>query len=110
MTEFRIEKDSLGEVQVPADALYGAQTQRAIDNFKISDVKLPFAFIRAVALIKYCAAETNLNLGLLPKNKAEAIMQSALEVFEGRWQAQFPVDVFQTGSGTSTNMKEIGRA
>lgn len=104
MTEFRIEKDSLGEVQVPADALYGAQTQRAIDNFKISDVKLPFAFIRAVALIKYCAAETNLNLGLLPKNKAEAIMQSALEVFEGRWQAQFPVDVFQTGSGTSTNM------
>lgn len=104
MTEFRIEKDSLGEVKVPADALYGAQTQRAIDNFNISDVKLPFAFVRAVALIKYCAAETNAALGVLPKNKAEAIMQAALEVFEGRWQAQFPVDVFQTGSGTSTNM------
>lgn len=104
MSDFRIEQDSMGEVQVPADALYGAQTQRAIDNFNMSDLKLPFAFIRAIALIKYCAAETNAKLGLLPKHKSDAIMQAALEVFEGQWQQQFPVDVFQTGSGTSTNM------
>lgn len=104
MTEFRVEKDSLGEVKVPADALYGAQTQRAIDNFNISGISLPFAFIRSVALIKYCAAEANTALGVLPKDKADAIMQAALEVFEGHWQAQFPIDVFQTGSGTSTNM------
>ena len=104
MQEYRIEKDSMGEVKVPEDALYGAQTQRAIDNFKISELTLPFAFIRAVALIKYCAAEANAHLGLLEQAKADAIMQAALEVFEGRWQAQFPVDVFQTGSGTSTNM------
>lgn len=104
MANFRQETDSMGTVEVPEDALYGAQTQRAIDNFKISGIPLPFAFIRAVALIKYCAAEANAALGLLPKNKADAIMQAALEVFEGQWQAQFPIDVFQTGSGTSTNM------
>ncbi|MCC5855877.1 MAG: class II fumarate hydratase [Idiomarina sp.] len=104
MTQFRTEKDSMGSVQVPDDALYGAQTQRAVDNFKLSELTLPFAFIRAVSLIKYCAAEANAELGLLPRNKADAIMQAALEVFEGRWQQQFPVDVFQTGSGTSTNM------
>ena len=104
MSEYRVERDSMGDVEVPSDALYGAQTQRAINNFKISGITLPFAFIRAVALIKYCAAEANSQLGLLPENKADAIMQAALEVFEGRWQKQFPVDVFQTGSGTSTNM------
>src|SRR5690554_5614745 len=104
MSEYRVEHDSMGDVEVPSDALYGAQTQRAINNFKISGIILPFAFIRAVALIKYCAAEANSQLGLLPENKADAIMQAALEVFEGRWQKQFPVDVFQTGSGTSTNM------
>ncbi|RUO43896.1 aspartate ammonia-lyase [Aliidiomarina taiwanensis] len=104
MVKYRIERDSLGEVEVPVDALYGAQTQRAIDNFHFSEVQLPFAFIRSVALIKYCAAEANASLGVLAKEKADAIMQAALEVFEGRWQGEFPVGVFQTGSGTSTNM------
>lgn len=101
---FRFEHDSMGSIEVPEDALYGAQTQRAVNNFQMSDLTLPFAFIRAVALIKYCAAETNEGLGLLDKPRADGIMQAALEVFEGRWQNQFPVDVFQTGSGTSTNM------
>lgn len=101
---FRIETDSMGQVEVPDDAQWSAQTQRALNNFKISELTLPFAFIRAVALIKYCAAEANSELGLLSRKKADAIMQAALEVFEGRWQNQFPVDVFQTGSGTSTNM------
>lgn len=101
---YRVEKDSMGTVNVPEDALFGAQTQRAIDNFQLSDLQLPFAFIRAVALIKYCAAEANEALGQLDRRRADAIMQAALEVFEGRWQNQFPVDVFQTGSGTSTNM------
>ncbi|RUO22110.1 class II fumarate hydratase [Aliidiomarina haloalkalitolerans] len=102
--KFRTESDSMGSVEVPFDAQWSAQTQRAINNFKISGLTLPFAFIRAVALIKYCAAEANSELGLLSQKKADAIMQAALEVFEGRWQNQFPVDVFQTGSGTSTNM------
>lgn len=101
---FRTETDSMGDIEVPSDALYGAQTQRAVNNFNISRLTLPFAFVRAVALIKYCAAEANAELGLLDSNKADAIMQAALEVFEGRWSNQFPVDVFQTGSGTSTNM------
>lgn len=104
MSEYRTEHDSMGEVKVPADAMYGAQTQRAVDNFTLSDLQMPFAFIRAVALIKYCAAEANQELALLSGNKADAIKQAALEVFEGQWQKQFPVDVFQTGSGTSTNM------
>lgn len=101
---FRIETDSMGDIEVPDDALYGAQTQRAVNNFNISRLTLPFAFVRAVALIKYCAAEANSALGLLDPGKADTIMQAALEVFEGRWGNQFPVDVFQTGSGTSTNM------
>ncbi|RUO32313.1 aspartate ammonia-lyase [Aliidiomarina sedimenti] len=104
MKEARLEHDSMGDVSVPADALYGAQTQRAIDNFKLSELRMPFAFIRAVALIKYCAAEANAELELLSADKADAIKQAALEVFEGQWQKQFPVDIFQTGSGTSTNM------
>lgn len=104
MKEYRTEHDSMGEVNVPADALYGAQTQRAIDNFKISGLQMPFAFVRAVALVKYCAAEANASLELLESNKADAIKQAALEVFEGQWRKQFPIDVFQTGSGTSTNM------
>lgn len=104
MKEFRSEYDSMGEVQVPADAMYGAQTQRAVNNFKLSDLTMPFAFIRAVALIKYCAAEANGELGLLESDKVDAIKQAALAVFEGHWQKQFPIDVFQTGSGTSTNM------
>lgn len=101
---FRTEQDSMGTVDVPEDALYGAQTQRAVNNFQMSELTLPFAFIRAVALIKYCAAEANEKLGLIDRARSDAIMQAALEVFEGRWHNQFPVDVFQTGSGTSTNM------
>ncbi|TRW49430.1 class II fumarate hydratase [Aliidiomarina halalkaliphila] len=101
---FRTEQDSMGTVDVPEDALYGAQTQRAVNNFQMSQLTLPFAFIRAVALIKYCAAEANEKLGLIDRARSDAIMQAALEVFEGRWHNQFPVDVFQTGSGTSTNM------
>lgn len=104
MKSYRQEKDSMGIVEVPEDAQYGAQTQRAVNNFKISELRMPFAFIRAVALVKYCAAEANSELGLLAEDKANAIKQAALEVFEGQWQSQFPVDVFQTGSGTSTNM------
>ncbi|WP_026609085.1 class II fumarate hydratase [Methylocaldum szegediense] len=101
---FRIEKDSMGELQVPAAALYAAQTQRAVENFPISGLKMPPAFIAAVALIKRCAARVNKNLGLLDASMAEAIEQAAQDIIDGRHADQFPVDVFQTGSGTSTNM------
>ncbi|HEV2623075.1 MAG TPA: class II fumarate hydratase [Frateuria sp.] len=104
MADFRIEHDSMGELKVPADALYGAQTQRAIDNFPISGLALPRDFIRALGLIKAAAASANLGLGHLRKGQATAIRQAALAVAEGRYDAQFPIDVFQTGSGTSTNM------
>jgi fumarate hydratase class II len=100
----RIERDSLGDVRVPAGALYGAQTQRAVENFPISDRDFPPVFIRALGLIKGAAAEVNLELGLLDEDKARAIMQAAQEVASGDWDDQFPIDVFQTGSGTSTNM------
>ena len=103
-TEHRIEHDSMGEVAVPADALYGAQTQRAIDNFAISGLRLPTRFIHAVAMIKQAAAEVNHRLGLLDSAVAQAIIGAAREVIEGRHDDQFPVDVFQTGSGTSSNM------
>ncbi|BBA32367.1 fumarate hydratase [Methylocaldum marinum] len=101
---FRIEKDSMGELQVPADALYAAQTQRAVENFPISGLKMPPAFIAAVALVKQCAARVNKDLGLLERGIAEAIEQATQDVIDGRYADQFPVDVFQTGSGTSTNM------
>jgi fumarate hydratase class II len=104
MSTFRIERDSMGELQVPADALYGAQTQRAIDNFPISGLHLPREFIRALGLIKAAAAEVNLSLGHLKKNQASAIGKAALAVANGDYDAQFPIDIFQTGSGTSTNM------
>jgi fumarate hydratase class II len=104
MTDFRIENDSLGEVKVPADALYGAQTQRAIENFPMSGIRFPRAFIRALGLIKAAAAEVNTELGLLEPNTAKAILQAALEVTDGKWDDHFPLDVFQTGSATSTNM------
>jgi len=104
MTNFRIEHDSMGELKVPADALYGAQTQRAIDNFPISGLRLPREFIRALGLIKAAAAEANLGLGYLKKGQAAAIRKAALTVANGEHDAQFPIDVFQTGSGTSTNM------
>ncbi len=104
MSDFRIESDSLGDVQVPKDALYGAQTQRAIDNFPISGIPFSRTFIRALGLVKLAAARTNADLGLLPEEMAQAIQEAAQEVAEGRRDDQFPIDIFQTGSGTSTNM------
>ncbi|HSQ77619.1 MAG TPA: class II fumarate hydratase [Nitrospirota bacterium] len=104
MTDYRIEQDSLGEVKVPADALYGAQTQRAIENFPVSGLRFPRVFIRALGLIKASAAEVNAELGLLAPATARAIQQAAQEVADGAWDDQFPLDVFQTGSATSTNM------
>jgi fumarate hydratase class II len=102
--DFRIERDSLGELKVPSDALWGAQTQRAVDNFPISGLRMPRDFIRALGLIKWAAATANLELGGLDAKHAAAIQKASLEVVEGRHDLQFPVDVFQTGSGTSSNM------
>jgi len=102
--EYRIEKDSMGEVRVPADALYAAQTQRAVDNFPISGLTFPRSFIRALALIKAAAAVVNQDLEILTAEKAEAIKAASLEVASGKYDKQFPIDIFQTGSGTSTNM------
>ncbi len=105
MTEkYRIEQDSMGELQVPTNALYGAQTQRAINNFPISGLVLPSTFISTVALIKKNAAKVNIELGILDKPIGTAIIQAAQQIMDGGHQKQFPVDVFQTGSGTSTNM------
>ena len=105
MTEpYRIENDSMGELQVPANALYAAQTQRAIDNFPISGLVMPPAFIKTVAHIKQTAAKANLALGEMDKPIAEAIILAAQSIRNGQHQDQFPIDVFQTGSGTSTNM------
>lgn len=104
MSKPRIERDSLGELEVPAEALWGAQTQRAVQNFPISGQRMPAGFIRAMALIKSAAARANADLGLLEVKLAEAIEAAAAEVAEGRHVEQFPVDVFQTGSGTSSNM------
>src|SRR6266404_2623798 len=103
-TEFRTEADSMGQMQVQADAYYGAQTARAVENFPISDLRFPRQFIRALGLIKKHAAVTNTSLGLLPAKTSDAIQKAAQEVVEGKLDAQFPVDIFQTGSGTSTNM------
>jgi len=102
--KFREEKDSLGTVRVPLEAHYGAQTARAVENFPISGIVLPEEFIRSLALIKKCAAEANRDLGLLGSETAEAIISAADEVMAGKWSGEFVVDVFQTGSGTSTNM------
>jgi len=102
--EFRTEKDSLGEMQVPATARYGAQTQRAVENFPISGTAMPARFVHALGLIKVAAARVNRELGLVEAPLAEAIERAAREVSEGVWDAEFPIDVFQTGSGTSSNM------
>ena len=104
MSDFRIEKDSMGEVQVPADALYGAQTQRAHDNFPVSGIKFSREFIQAVGYVKKAAALANNKLGLLDDEIAEAIKKAAQEVIDGKYDDQFVIDIFQTGSGTSTNM------
>ncbi|HEU0225132.1 MAG TPA: class II fumarate hydratase [Steroidobacteraceae bacterium] len=101
---YRIEKDSLGDVRVAADALWGAQTQRAVANFRIARLPMPASFIRALGLIKWAAAEANGELGELPAPMAAAIAAAALEVAQGGHADQFPVGVLQTGSGTSTNM------
>ncbi|SLM49595.1 fumarate hydratase (fumarase C),aerobic Class II [Nitrospira japonica] len=100
----RIERDTMGELAVPADAYYGVQTARAVENFPISSLRMPRSVIRAMGLIKRAAASVNHSLGLLDQRHADAIRQAAAEVVEGKLDAQFPVDIFQTGSGTSTNM------
>ena len=100
----RIERDSLGELEVPAEALYGIQTRRAVLNFPISGLAMPRGFIRALGLVKAAAAEANAGLGHLPEDVAGAIRDAALQVAAGDLDGQFPVDVFQTGSGTSSNM------
>src|SRR5215216_1666109 len=104
--EFRIEKDTMGEVQVPADALYGAQTQRSIDNFKIAqDInKMPVEIIRAFAYLKKAAAITNFEAGILPKEKKDLIFKVCDEILEGELDDYFPLVIWQTGSGTQSNM------
>src|SRR5690348_10000059 len=104
MPNFRTERDSMGELKVPADALWGAQTQRAVENFPISGLTLPREFIRALGLIKASAAAANLKLGHLKPKQAQAIGKAAQRVVAGELDAQFPIDIFQTGSGTSSNM------
>lgn len=103
MPETRIERDSMGEMEVPADALWGASTQRAVLNFPISGQRFPRRFLRAMALIKKAAAETNADLGLLDLDKASAISAAAQTVADGQYDEHFPIDIYQTGSGTSTN-------
>ncbi|HKJ93470.1 MAG TPA: class II fumarate hydratase [Longimicrobiales bacterium] len=102
--KFRIEKDSLGEMKVPVDALWGAQTQRAVENFPVSDLRFPRRFIAALGMIKRCAAETNMELDLLDEERGKLIMRAADEVIRGDHDRHFVLDIFQTGSGTSTNM------
>ena len=104
MSEYRIETDSMGEVRVPAAAYYGAQTQRAIENFPISGLRFDRRSIRALGLLKKACAQVHLERKALPAELGAAIVQAAREVAEGLHDDQFPVDVFQTGSGTSTNM------
>ncbi|MGN6300659.1 MAG: class II fumarate hydratase [Angustibacter sp.] len=104
MADFRIEHDTMGEVRVPSDALWGAQTQRAVENFPISGVGVEPAVVHALARIKAAAAAVNLRLGVLDDAVAQAVVDAASEVADGRHDDQFPIDVFQTGSGTSTNM------
>lgn len=103
-SRYRIEKDSMGDVHVPQDALYQAQTQRAVDNFPISGITMPKQFIQALAFVKQAAARSNLELKLLEHNIAHAIIDSCQEIIDGQHLEQFPIDVFQTGSGTSSNM------
>jgi fumarate hydratase class II len=102
--DFRLERDSMGELRVPAAALWGAQTQRAVQNFQLSGLRMPRGFIRALGLVKWAAAGANAELGQLERERAAAVQKAALEVAAGLHDDQFPVDVFQTGSGTSSNM------
>ena len=100
----RIEHDTMGEVVVPSEALWGAQTQRSLQNFKIGHERLPCAMIRAMGLVKKAAATTNANLQQLPEHLANYIVEAADEVIDGQWDSQFPLVVWQTGSGTQSNM------
>ncbi len=104
MNNYRIEKDSMGEVRVPSNAYYGAQTMRAVQNFPISGITFGRSFIEALGLIKLCSAKVNGELGLVPKQIAYTIEKASREVAEGQWDEHFPVDIYQTGSGTSSNM------
>lgn len=104
MSDYRTEKDSLGEMQVPGEALWGAQTQRAVENFPISNLRFPRSFIAAMGMIKRAAAETNLELGMLTDDVAKDVVAAATEVVDGKHDAHFVLDIFQTGSGTSSNM------
>ncbi len=104
LVAMRMERDTMGELAVPAAAYYGVQSARAIENFPVSGLRFPRAFIRAMGLIKRASAGVNQSLGLLDKKRAEAIKHASREVVDGRWDAEFPIDIFQTGSGTSTNM------
>src|ERR1700737_203358 len=100
----RTEKDSMGAMEVPEDALYGATTQRAVLNFPISGYRFGRPFIRALGLVKWAAAQANRDLGKLDEKRAGLIVQAAEEVIDGKLDAHFPIDIYQTGSGTSTNM------
>jgi fumarate hydratase, class II len=104
MTNLRTEKDSMGELQVPQDALYAAQTQRAVQNFPISGLTMPTTFIRSLGLLKQACAKSNLDLGLLEQKIADSIINSCEQVISNQVDSHFPIDVFQTGSGTSSNM------
>ena len=102
--EYRIEKDTLGEVRVPADKIWGAQTQRSKENFQIGTEKMPIEIIRAMATLKKSAALANNKLGKLSDTKKDVIVEAADEIIAGKWDAHFPLVVWQTGSGTQTNM------
>src|SRR3974390_3050258 len=104
MADHRIERDTFGEIRVPADRLWGAQTQRSLDNFRISGERMPTELIRALALVKRSCARVNLELKALPADRANAIAQAADEVLAGKHDGEFPLVVWQTGSGTQTNM------
>src|SRR5687768_8416750 len=103
-TQFRTERDSMGEMRVPADAYYGASTARAVENFPISELRFSRRFIEAIGLVKWAAADVNAKLGLFDETRKGLIQQAAQEVIDGKLDDQFVADIFQTGSGTSTNM------
>ena len=104
MEKYRIEKDSIGKVRVPRNVYWGAQTQRAIENFPVSGITFPEIFIKSLCRIKLACAKANAESGLLNKKLSTAIIKACTEVIDGKFAGQFPLDIFQTGSGTSTNM------
>jgi fumarate hydratase, class II len=104
MSDYRIEKDSMGEVRVPKNAYYAAQTQRAVENFPISGITFGRSFIKALGYVKSAAAKVNNDLGLIDAGVAKYIQKASQEVIDGKLDTDFPIDIFQTGSGTSTNM------